>query len=173
MKKIILVAVVIVCNCFASFSQTLKINLEAAKITFVAAMQNTSGSVAGLEAKINFNPNDITKSVITGTVDVDKLETGNKKRDEHLKSSDFFDASTYPTMSFKSKAFKKEGDTYVMTGTMQIKNVKREETIRFSFKDNVFKGEGTIQAANYDLGSFAKKKPEKTAVKITFYIPVN
>lgn len=155
-----------------TFSQELKINLAAAKITFVADMQNTSGSVSGLDASINFDMNDLSKSSITGTVDVSKLETGNQKRDEHLKSADFFDAAKYPTMSFKSQSITKQKDVYVMKGLMTIKHIEREETITFSFANNMFTGEGIIQAANYDLGSFAKKKPEKTNVKISFVIPV-
>jgi hypothetical protein len=60
-----------------------------------------------------------------------------------------------------------------MTGMVRIKTVERQETITFRYADKVFKGTGTIQASNYDLGSFVKKGPEKTNVKITFEIPVN
>jgi polyisoprenoid-binding protein YceI len=135
-------------------AQEMTINLSGVKITFVADMQKTEGSVSGLKAKINFNLEDLAKSEITGTVDVKTLNTGNDQRDEHLKSADFFDAAKYPTMSFKSTSFEKvEG--------------------KFSFENKVFKGTSTIQAANYDLGSFAKKEAGKTNVKISFTIPVN
>lgn len=158
---------------FLMKAQEMTINLSGVKITFVAAMQKTEGSVAGLKAKINFNLEDLSKSEITGTVDVKTLNTGNDQRDEHLKSADFFDAAKYPTMSFKSTSFEKVEGKFVMKGLMQIKSISREEKITFSFENKVFKGTSTIQAANYDLGSFAKKEASKTNVKISFTIPVN
>ena len=44
----------------------------------------------------------------SGTIQVKSLDTGIKERDEHLRSADFFDADTYPTITFKSKRIKKE-----------------------------------------------------------------
>lgn len=74
---------------FLMKAQEMTINLSGVKITFVADMQKTEGSVSGLKAKINFNLEDLSKSEITGTVDVKSLNTGNDQRDEHLKSADF------------------------------------------------------------------------------------
>lgn len=147
-----------------------KMNIETAKINFVADMQNTTGTVGGLIATIKFDPNDLANSTISGTVDVNTLDTETPKRDEHLKSADYFDAAKYPTMSFSSTGFTAKGDQFVMTGKMKIKDVEREESISFSFKSNTYKGECTIQAANYNLGNFSKKKPEETNVKISFVI---
>lgn len=158
---------------FVVTAQELTVKMDGVKISFVADMQNTSGTVSGFKAKIKFNTDDLAKSSIEGSVDVKTLDTGNKKRDEHLKTADFFDAETYPTMSFKSVSFTQSGNEFVMKGKMKIKNIERDETITFTYANKVFKGVGTIQAANYDLGSFAKKDPSKTNVKITFEIPVN
>jgi polyisoprenoid-binding protein YceI len=157
---------------FLGSSQSLTIKSDAVKITFVADMQNTSGSVSGFNAKILFNLDDLSNSMIQGNVDVNTLETGNAKRDEHLKSADYFEAEKYPTMSFGSISIVQKGDAFIMKGKMKIKDVEREETIRFTYKDKVFKGEGTIQAAHYNIGDYASKKPEKTNVKISFLIPV-
>lgn len=156
---------------FVYGTNEVKMNLESAKINFVADMQNTTGTVGGLIATIKFDPNDLKNSTISGTVDVNTLDTETPKRDEHLKSADYFDASKYPTMSFTSKGFTAKGDQYIMLGKMKIKDVEREESITFSFKDKMYKGECTIQAANYNLGNFATKKPEDTNVKISFVIP--
>lgn len=153
-------------------SQEFSVKMEGVKIAFVADMQNTSGTISGLVATIKFNREDLANSVISGTVKANTLNTGNAKRDEHLKSADFFETETYSTMSFTSKSIVLEGDQFIINGIMKIKNIERAENISFTFKDNVFMGECTIQAANYDLGSFANKKPEKTNVKISFSVPV-
>jgi len=44
----------------------------------------------------------------SGTIQVKSVDTGVPQRDDHLRSADFFDAATYPTISFKAKRFKKE-----------------------------------------------------------------
>jgi polyisoprenoid-binding protein YceI len=153
-------------------AQSLRVKADGVKISFIADMQKTEGTVGGFMAKINFNLDDLAASTIQGSVDANTLSTNNDKRDEHLKSADYFDAEKYPKMSFTSKSIVKEANSYVMTGTMKIKNVEREEKITFTYKDKIFVAEGTIQAANYDLGNFAKKDPNQTNVKISFAIPV-
>ena len=157
---------------FASPAQELTINLAGVKISFLADMQNTKGTVGGLKAHILFNTEHLTASSIYGTVDVKTLDTGTPKRDEHLKSADYFDAATYPTMSFKSKSFKQENGKYTMVGLMKIRDIEREETIEFTYENKIFKGETTIQAALYKIGNYADKAPDKTNVKIWFEIPI-
>ena len=157
---------------FASPAQELTINLAGVKISFLAVMQNTKGTVGGLKAHILFNTEHLTASSIYGTVDVKTLDTGTPKRYEHLKSADYFDAATYPTMSFKSKSFKQENGKYTMVGLMKIRDIEREETIEFTYENKIFKGETTIQAALYKIGNYADKAPDKTNVKIWFEIPI-
>lgn len=153
-------------------AQTLSINFAGVKISFVADMQNTKGTVGGLKAKILFNMENLAESVISGSVDVNTLDTGTPKRDEHLKSADYFDAATYPTMSFRSTSFVQENGKYSMTGMLKIRDIEREEVIVFSYENKLFKGETTIQAAHYKIGNFGDKAPEKTNVKISFEIPI-
>lgn len=155
---------------FISMSQSMTVKMDGVKISFLADKQNTSGTIGGFSAKIKFNMEDLSKSNISGIVDVNTIDTGNEKRDEHLKSADYFETAKYPTMSFYSSSFKKEGDNYIMKGALMIKDKENEETITFSFKDNMFKGECMIDLSNYSVGDFSTGK--KTGVKIMFEIPV-
>ncbi|NOQ74644.1 MAG: hypothetical protein GQ574_21710 [Crocinitomix sp.] len=155
-----------------TIAQELTLNMADVKISFVADMQNTTGTISGLQAKIKFNMDDLAQSAIEGTVDVNTLDTGTPKRDAHLKSADYFDMATYPTMSFKSISFEQDGNSYVMKGMMKIRDVEREEKIVFTYVNKVFKGTTTIQAALYKIGNFGDKKPEKTNVVISFELPV-
>ena len=81
----------------------LKVKADGVKISFDADMQNTSGTIGGFEATINFNPENLAESSIVGSVDVNTLSTGNKKRDNHLKTDDFFSAEKYPKMSLNCR----------------------------------------------------------------------
>ena len=163
MKKIIVAAFLMLP--FLTEAQALRVKSDAVKISFEADMQGTSGTVGGFMAKINFNMDDLASSTIQGSVDVNTLSTENDKRDDHLKSADYFDAAKYPQMTFTSKKIEKTEKGYTMTGMMKIKDIEREETITFTYADKMFKGQGTIQAANYDLGEFCQERTRKNERK--------
>lgn len=171
MIKKIMIGALFVFGGFMLNAQELTVKSDAVKVDFLADMQKTKGSVSGFEAKINFNMEDLSASSITGTVDVNTLSTGNSKRDEHLKSADYFEAEKFPVMSFTSSSIVKEGDQYIMKGKVKIRDTEREEMITFTYSEKMFSGELIIQASNY-LDAYAKKSPDKTDVVITFAVPV-
>jgi polyisoprenoid-binding protein YceI len=153
-----------------SQAQSLRVKSDNVKIKFVADMQGTEGTIGGFMAKINFDMDNLSASTIQGSVDVNTLSTSNDKRDEHLKSADYFEAEKYPKMTFTSGKIEKKDDGYVMTGKMKIKDIERDEVITFTYADKMFTASTTIQAANY--GIMEKKGPKKTNVKVSFSIPV-
>src|SRR5262245_41128785 len=54
------------------------------------------------------------------TIKTESVDTGNKKRDEHLRSPDFFNAKQYPTIQFASTAVKEIKDGYEVTGDLTL-----------------------------------------------------
>lgn len=96
------------------------------------------------------------------TVDINSINTDNEMRDKHLKSPDFFDAEKYPTMTFKSKSFKKvSGNKYELVGDLTIhgitKPVKFDVTYGGTGGDGYghtkagFKATTVINRFDYDL----------------------
>jgi len=158
-------------NPFLGGVAELTINLEDVKIGFYVDKEH-SGTLSGFKATIIFDANELTNSSIVGTADASTLDTENPKRDAHLQSSEYLDAAKYPTMAFKSQAIVADGDGFVMKGLMTIKDVEREESISFNYADKLFKGTSTISMSYYNIGSYGKKKPEETQVKISFTVPV-
>lgn len=69
----------------------------------------------------------------TGSVDIyaypGSIDTGNKERDEHLRTSDFFDVRKYPTIRFTSSAIKATGSKLTITGDLTIKGVTKRVTL--------------------------------------------
>lgn len=63
-------------------------------------------------AKVSLDRNAKTGSVEV-SIDTASINTGWSKRDEHLRSEDFFNVAKFPTMSFKSTGFKFDGDRLV------------------------------------------------------------
>jgi polyisoprenoid-binding protein YceI len=69
-------------------------------------------------------------SSLNVTVNVESVDTANADRDKHLRSQDFFSAKEFPTMSFKSTAFKKTADnTYDVTGDLTFKGQTKPITV--------------------------------------------
>lgn len=90
----------------------------------VSTVRGTFGTLAGL---VQLNEQDVSKSSVTAEIDVASVDTREAKRDEHLKSPDFFAVEQHPKMSFVSKKIEQVDDThYKVTGDMTIKGVTQE-----------------------------------------------
>lgn len=66
------------------------------------------------------------------TIGVNSVDTGVAKRDEHLKTPDFFDAAKYPQMTFVSSKVAPAADGYDVTGTMTIKGTAQDVVLHVS-----------------------------------------
>ena len=62
----------------------------------------------------------------TATIQVKSINTGIEKRDNHLRTADFFEAATYPEITFKSKRVEKSGDQTVLIGDFTMRGVTKE-----------------------------------------------
>ncbi len=69
-----------------------------------------------------------------GTIQVKSIDTGIEKRDNHLRSPDFFDAATYPTITFQSKRVEKKGDETVVYGDFTMHGVTKELALPIKMK---------------------------------------
>lgn len=92
------------------------------------------GQFNEFDGKIHFDPDNLDQSRFDFTVNVNSIDTKTPKRDSHLLSGDFFDAKTYPVMTFKSASIKHLGEErYTVEGTLTVKDVSRTVTIPFDF----------------------------------------
>lgn len=81
---------------------------------------------------LTIDETDISKSAVQFEVKAASIDTANKKRDQHLRSPDFFSAKQFPVITFKSTEVKmKEGteDTLVVTGDLELLGVKKSITV--------------------------------------------
>src|SRR5579871_4321132 len=65
-------------------------------------ISNVKGQFTALTGTLTFDERDVAKSSVEASIDVASISTREPQRDAHLKSPDFFDAETYPTLTFKS-----------------------------------------------------------------------
>ena len=106
------------------------------------------GHFGEFSGDVFFNPNDLKESKFDFTVEVDSINTRIGKRDNHLRSGDFFDAKKYPQMVFKSsKVSHAGGNKYLLEGKMTVKDVTKPMTLEFLLlgqKNSAFKKDQVV-----------------------------
>ncbi len=95
----------------------------AVRHLMVSTVRGHFGKIAG---KAVYDPANPAKGVVEATVDVTSVDTREAKRDAHLKTPDFFDAATHPTMTFRSTKIEKAGEGKLkMTGDLTIRGTTK------------------------------------------------
>ena len=90
-------------------------------------VSNVRGSFDKHSGVVDINDKDITKSKVQVSIDTASINTNVKKRDDHLRSADFFDVAKYPTMTFVSKKIARAGtDKLKVTGDLTLHGITRE-----------------------------------------------
>lgn len=90
------------------------------------------GRFNDFSGKITLDDRDVSKSTVEFEVRTESVDTGNEKRDQHLRSPDFFNAKQFPVITFKStKVSEKAGKENVLevTGDFNLHGVKKSITI--------------------------------------------
>ncbi len=104
-----------------------------------------------------------TASSVSAVIDLSSVDTNNDDRDQHLRSSDFFDADQQPQMTFASTSV--TDDT--LTGDLTINGVTRSVELDLEFHGVVVDGYGTTRA-----GFSAEGQIKRSDFGIDFNMPV-
>ncbi len=100
-------------------------------------ISTVSGHFSDVSGEIQYDEADIMKSSVSVTIKTSSINTNNGKRDDHLRSADFFDAENNPEITFKSNSIEKEGDGTVAVGTLTIKGVSKEVRLPFEITGKI------------------------------------
>lgn len=92
-------------------------------------VSTVEGQFKKATATVLLDEADLTKSQITVAIPVESIDTSDAKRDEHLRSPEFFDAKKFPTITFKSTKVAKAGKAYKITGDLTIRGVTKPVTL--------------------------------------------
>jgi polyisoprenoid-binding protein YceI len=87
------------------------------------------------------------KSKVSASASIKSVDTGMPKRDEHLRSADFFDAEKFPKMSFKSSKIEGSPEKFKLTGELTIKGITKKVTFEGKFLGLAADGYGNEKAA--------------------------
>lgn len=106
-------------------------------------VSTVTGKFNRFAATFAYNAEDPTASWVTATIDAASIDTDNDRRDNHLRSPDFFAADSYPTLTFRSTRVEaaEEGRLRV-AGDLSIRGVTRPVVLDVVLEGATVGGEG-------------------------------
>ncbi len=123
---------------------------------FLATSKGNFQKVSGF---VNFSDSTPNMEI---NIDVNSVNTGNAKRDKHLKGEDFFNTEKYPTITFSSNNIVKTDNGYLAKGKLTIKDTIKEVELPFNYfgkqdtpwgvPSAAFSGELTINRIDFNVG---------------------
>lgn len=112
--------------------QKLKLDTTHSQVEFSVrhlGISKVSGEFLKFKTDVKWDQEDPSQSSISGVIDVSSIDTGNKKRDKHLRSGDFFNAKDFPNITFESSsisAVEGEENEYLVQGQLTVKDVTKD-----------------------------------------------
>jgi len=111
-----------------AFAQTWTIDADHTNIGFKVRhlmVSNVKGEFRDFSGTVTLDERDVSKSAVKVSINTASINTGVAKRDDHLRSADFFDVQKYPTMSFVSRKVIKTGERLQLQGDLTIRGITR------------------------------------------------
>ncbi|MBU0925582.1 YceI family protein [bacterium] len=122
---------------------------------------NVKGEFKKYDANIDFDAATKSFKVFKANIDTASIDTGIEKRDNHLKSEDFFLSEKFPKMTFEMKSYEANGDEGKMSGDLTIRGITKPVVLEVEdlatvkdFEGNLRVGltlKGKINRMDYDL----------------------
>ena len=156
--------------CLISTAQSYSINVDEAFVEFNYVSEETTGKIKGVSGEIKFDPNNLSDFKFEGKAHLSSINTSNNMRDKHLNSSDYFNTKLYPYITFSAKSLEKKESYFLLTGNMTIKDIVKEEAIKFTFENGIFVGRCVIFSNDYQIHE--QKTREKSKILVKINVPI-
>ncbi|MEA3354849.1 MAG: YceI family protein [Campylobacterota bacterium] len=121
-------------------------------------ISNVKGKFKEYDAEIEF---DLKKKIFTeldATIVAKSIDTGITKRDNHLRSEDFFEVVKYPKITYKMTKYTPDGDEGVMEGILTIRDVTKKVKLDVSVNGIIKDNEGNTRAGFTLEGKINRKE---------------
>src|SRR4051794_9042734 len=122
---------------FTALTGTYTLDTTHSRIGFVARhamVTKVRGSFNEFAGTATIDGSDPSKSSVTLEIQVASVDTRNEQRDGHLRTNDFFDAPSFPVITFRSTAIQQVGDAeFEVTGELTIKGVTKSVVLPLEF----------------------------------------
>jgi polyisoprenoid-binding protein YceI len=88
------------------------------------------GKFTRFAADVELDPARLEAAKVTARIEAASIDTAEPKRDGHLRSPDFFDAETYPVLTFTSTRIKQTGSDLEVAGKLKIKEQEHDVVLK-------------------------------------------
>lgn len=128
-------------------------------------INDVSGTFNDFDIKVTSLKPDFSDAEFELTAQIASVDTRVEARNNHLKSPDFFDATQFPEMKFKSTSLKKNGkDKFLLTGDLTIHGITKPVVMNLKYRGTTqnpmtkkttagFQFEGIIKRSDFKVGS--------------------
>ena len=130
-------------------------------------ISTVTGSFKKFEGDIITDGEDFNDANVNFAMDVKSIDTNQPKRDEHLRSGDFFDVETYPQIRFNSTSFVKSGDDYKMAGNLTMKGITKPVQLDVEYGGSQKDMEGNLKHGFEVTGKINRKEFDMTYNALT------
>jgi polyisoprenoid-binding protein YceI len=89
-------------------------------------VSKTAGRFTDYSGFVEMDADTKTFKTIEAVINAASVNTNHEKRDAHLRNADFFDVEKFPTMTYKLKSYKKQGEVYTAVGELTLRGVTKE-----------------------------------------------
>lgn len=117
------------------------------------SISNVRGRFGKVNARIELNSADITKSTVAATIDTSTVDTGEAARDNDLRSANFFDIAKFPDAKFTSTAVTKTADGLSVAGNLTLHGVTQPVTLKVEGPNGPVAGMGGKQHAGFSAST--------------------
>jgi polyisoprenoid-binding protein YceI len=119
---------------------------------------NVKGVFKEYEASIYTTGNDFLSAEVDFWMDPSSVDTGDEKRDAHMRSADFFDVENYKEITFTGNSYeKKSGDNYELWGDLAIKGITKRIKLDVEFA-GVVKDPWGVEKAGFNITGKINRK---------------
>ncbi|MCA9972103.1 MAG: polyisoprenoid-binding protein [Anaerolineales bacterium] len=140
---------------------TWQIDFAHSEINFTVRhmmISKVRGQFESFDGTVNFDPDNPANTTVNIRVDTSSINTKEGQRDGHLKSPDFLDVETYPTMTFTSTRVEQTGDdTARLVGDLTIRGVTKEVVLNVEYAGQAKSPWGTTSAGFSASGKINRK----------------
>lgn len=144
---------------------TYRIDVGHSELTFRIRhmMSRVNGTFREWSGEITADPADWSSGSVNVTIQSASIDTRHERRDQDLKSNNFFDVANHPTITFRSTKVEVRGNQVVVTGDLTMRGVTKPLVLTGEFLGR--QGTGT---ARERIGFSASGKLDRTAYGIVW-----
>jgi polyisoprenoid-binding protein YceI len=145
------------------------------EFTFTQAGAQNKGKFTRFPVTLDFSPDNPAAGRLEVTVEISSLDTGDKDRDDTLRSADLFAAAKFPQAHFSAAQITKTAGGYEALGKLTVRGVTREARVPFTFRTaqeqgaavGYMSGKTSLHRLDYGVGQGDWKATDQVGNEVT------